>query len=120
MYLDTSLTFPPHSHAARAHSILPYSGVQLMSYDQFKMLILRRRKGDGKLRSPIEQDRLSPVEKIAAGACAGATSVMVTYPLDLIRARLAVQRSNSEYNGIVKAFRMSIQQDVRAAGRAVV
>jgi hypothetical protein len=36
----------------------------------------------------------SPViagEKMVAGALAGGTSVAITYPLDLMRARLAVQ-----------------------------
>jgi hypothetical protein len=42
-------------------------------------------------RSTSQKERLTGAEKILAGAAAGATSVIATYPLDLMRARLAVQ-----------------------------
>ena len=34
---------------------------------------------------------LTPLPRFAAGALAGATAVAVTYPLDLVRAQLAIQ-----------------------------
>jgi len=42
-------------------------------------------------RSTSQKERLTGAEKMLAGAAAGATSVIATYPLDLMRARLAVQ-----------------------------
>jgi len=92
---------------ATVFRVLPYSGVQLMSYDQFKTALLRYKDNEG--------GRLSPVEKIFAGACAGASSVMVTYPLDLVRARLAVQRETNHYRGVGHAFRNIVRREVCTA-----
>lgn len=39
------------------------------------------------------EGRLTAVERLLAGAAAGATSVLCTYPLDVVRARFAVQVS---------------------------
>ncbi|XP_008680155.1 thylakoid ADP,ATP carrier protein, chloroplastic [Zea mays] len=59
--------------------IIPYSAVQLFSYEVYKK-IFRRKDGE-----------LSVFGRLAAGACAGMTSTLVTYPLDVLRLRLAVQ-----------------------------
>eukprot|EP00252_Welwitschia_mirabilis_P001519 TRINITY_DN11382_c0_g1_i2.p1 TRINITY_DN11382_c0_g1~~TRINITY_DN11382_c0_g1_i2.p1 ORF type:complete len:364 (-),score=74.09 TRINITY_DN11382_c0_g1_i2:403-1494(-) len=58
--------------------IIPYSAVQLFAYEFYKKLF----KGGNK--------ELSVVGRLAAGACAGMTSTLVTYPLDVLRLRLAV------------------------------
>lgn len=59
--------------------IIPYSAVQLLAYEVYKKLF---RKKDG---------QLSVVGRLVAGACAGMTSTLVTYPLDVLRLRLAVE-----------------------------
>ncbi|XP_072992934.1 thylakoid ADP,ATP carrier protein, chloroplastic-like [Typha latifolia] len=59
--------------------IIPYSAVQLFSYEVYKKLF---RKKDGEL---------SVIGRLLAGACAGMTSTLVTYPLDVLRLRLAVE-----------------------------
>ncbi|KAJ4972106.1 hypothetical protein NE237_005205 [Protea cynaroides] len=59
--------------------IIPYSAVQLFAYDAYKKL-LRGVNGE-----------LSVIGRLAAGACAGMTSTLVTYPLDVLRLRLAVE-----------------------------
>lgn len=59
--------------------IIPYSAVQLFAYETYKKLL---RGADGEL---------SVVGRLAAGACAGMTSTLVTYPLDVLRLRLAVE-----------------------------
>ncbi|KAM7526476.1 hypothetical protein LguiA_016378 [Lonicera macranthoides] len=59
--------------------IIPYSAVQLVAYDTYKKLF-RRKDGE-----------LSVIGRLAAGACAGMTSTFVTYPLDVLRLRLAVE-----------------------------
>ncbi|XP_020105996.1 probable envelope ADP,ATP carrier protein, chloroplastic [Ananas comosus] len=59
--------------------IIPYSAVQLFSYEVYKKLF---RKKDGEL---------SVLGRLVAGACAGMTSTLVTYPLDVLRLRLAVE-----------------------------
>ncbi|KAL8526674.1 hypothetical protein ACS0TY_015758 [Phlomoides rotata] len=58
--------------------IIPYSAVQLFAYETYKKLF---RGPDGEL---------SVLGRLVAGACAGMTSTFVTYPLDILRLRLAV------------------------------
>jgi hypothetical protein len=38
-----------------------------------------------------KDDQLSVIGRLAAGACAGMTSTLLTYPLDVLRLRLAVE-----------------------------
>ncbi|XP_010558378.1 PREDICTED: thylakoid ADP,ATP carrier protein, chloroplastic [Tarenaya hassleriana] len=59
--------------------IIPYSAVQLFAYETYKRLF---RGKDGEL---------SVIGRLAAGACAGMTSTFITYPLDVLRLRLAVE-----------------------------
>ncbi|TVU22574.1 hypothetical protein EJB05_32284, partial [Eragrostis curvula] len=63
--------------------IIPYSAVQLFSYEVYKK-IFRTKDGE-----------LTVFGRLAAGACAGMTSTLVTYPLDVLRLRLAVQSGHS-------------------------
>ncbi|KAL1919724.1 uncharacterized protein VTP21DRAFT_1655 [Calcarisporiella thermophila] len=60
--------------------IVPYSAVQFAAYEQFKRLFMERGKNE-----------LDTPRRLAAGACAGLTSVACTYPLDIVRTRLSVQ-----------------------------
>ncbi|KAL5550420.1 hypothetical protein UlMin_000596, partial [Ulmus minor] len=59
--------------------VIPYSAVQLFAYETYKKLF---RGKDGEL---------SIIGRLAAGACAGMTSTFITYPLDVLRLRLAVE-----------------------------
>uniref|UniRef100_A0A1J3IF23 Putative envelope ADP,ATP carrier protein, chloroplastic n=1 Tax=Noccaea caerulescens TaxID=107243 RepID=A0A1J3IF23_NOCCA len=59
--------------------VLPYSAVQLLAYETYKKFF----KG--------KDDQLSVIGRLAAGACAGMTSTLLTYPLDVLRLRLAVE-----------------------------
>ncbi|XP_002979461.2 probable envelope ADP,ATP carrier protein, chloroplastic [Selaginella moellendorffii] len=58
--------------------VIPYSAMQLFAYETYKKLF----KGT--------DDELSVLGRLAAGGCAGMTSTLVTYPLDVLRLRLAV------------------------------
>lgn len=58
--------------------IVPYSAVQLVAYEAYKKIF----KGEDK--------ELSVPGRLAAGACAGMTSTLITYPLDVLRLRLVV------------------------------
>ncbi|XP_012573007.1 thylakoid ADP,ATP carrier protein, chloroplastic-like isoform X2 [Cicer arietinum] len=59
--------------------VIPYSAVQLFAYEFYKK-IFKDKNGE-----------LSVVGRLAAGAFAGMTSTFVTYPLDVLRLRLAVE-----------------------------
>ncbi|KAG4936861.1 hypothetical protein JHK84_050969 [Glycine max] len=59
--------------------VVPYSAVQLFAYEIYKKIF----RG--------ENGRLSVAGRLAAGAFAGMTSTFITYPLDVLRLRLAVE-----------------------------
>lgn len=44
---------------------------------------------------------MNSVANTLAGSMAGATSVIFTYPLDLVRVQLAVDTSKKRFNGII-------------------
>ncbi|KAJ7378930.1 hypothetical protein OS493_019626 [Desmophyllum pertusum] len=61
--------------------IVPYTAIQFAAYEEFKKL----------LKIPEDTREQHPIMRLTAGALAGIVSSAVTYPLDLIRTRLAVQ-----------------------------
>ncbi|CAD5122413.1 unnamed protein product [Dimorphilus gyrociliatus] len=79
--------------------IFPYAAIQFTSYEFYKPLALNT-------FGPGHISRLVP------GALAGLTAVLFTYPLDIIRARLAFQGSDTRiYKGIIHALSCMITED---------
>ncbi|KAK9376234.1 mitochondrial carrier domain-containing protein [Lipomyces chichibuensis] len=63
--------------------IVPYSAVQYSSYTIYKELIMEPG------RTELDTSR-----RLSAGAMAGVTSVVATYPLDIVRTRLSIQTAS--------------------------
>ncbi|RHZ47452.1 hypothetical protein CDV55_100855 [Aspergillus turcosus] len=63
--------------------IIPYSAVQFGSYNFYK-----------KFAEPFPDADLSPIRRLLCGGAAGITSVIVTYPLDIVRTRLSIQSAS--------------------------
>ncbi|ODQ77579.1 hypothetical protein BABINDRAFT_163314 [Babjeviella inositovora NRRL Y-12698] len=69
--------------------IFPYSAVQFATFEKIKVSTLK----------PGETE-LDTSTRLWAGGAAGVLSVLVTYPLDLVRARLSIQTASlSQLNG---------------------
>lgn len=51
------------------------------------------------------------MQKIIAGGCAGATACVGTFPLDLIRTRLALQTTQRRYSGIANCARTIFREE---------
>jgi len=73
--------------------IFPYSAIQFAAYERYKIWFSNAAGGD-----------LTAQLRFLSGALAGVTSVIATYPLDLVRTRLSAQR-DAQYSGIGHAFR---------------
>jgi len=77
--------------------IIPINAIQFLSYEKYKNFISNLET------KPGEPRRLSTVGRLTAGALAGMTSTLCTYPLDLIRCRLSAQHEVRKYTGIINA-----------------
>ena len=117
--------------------VFPYSGIQFMVFDFCKHSILRSRRpqplaggakeGGGVASSSSHlHDRkygLTPFESLGAGMVAGIVSVVCTYPLDLVRAQLAVLKHHPRQGSLASAtsninpgFVTVLQENYRRAG----
>ena len=95
---------------------MPYAGIQFAAHDKIKRALLHEGKRlVMKLCAPtisltLYISNLDPVPRFFAGAFAGATAVSFTYPLDLMRARLAVQTHLNERCVRKQVFKFPILQ----------
>lgn len=70
--------------------IFPYAAVQFMSFEAYKRALSKMITGvEMNDISKIPKQSMNHELKFIAGSMAGVTSVLMTYPLDLVRARLA-------------------------------
>lgn len=111
-------------NGAQIIRVCPYSGIQLLSFDVYcRALLAKRRAADGSSGSGSGSNidvgasaaaQLTSIERVAAGAAAGATSVICTYPLDLLRARLAVMRESpqgaAQFRGLYSAAKDMVKK----------
>ncbi|KAM9559725.1 solute carrier family 25 member 16 isoform 1-T2 [Salvelinus alpinus] len=73
--------------------IFPYGAIQFMAFDKYKKILSKQLGISGH------------IHRLMAGSMAGMTAVICTYPLDVIRARLAYQvKGHHRYTGIGNAF----------------
>lgn len=67
--------------------IIPYSAIHFGLYEQYRRQFVKARYGhEDDARIPIH---ISPIIDLLAGSASGATAVLITYPLDFVRTRLA-------------------------------
>jgi len=101
MYVDDGWRGYFKGNGTNIIRIVPYSAAQFAAFEKFKKLLTK----------PGEKD-LTPLNRLNAGAMAGIVSVVVTYPLDLIRTRLSVQSPTQiKYKGIAHAWKMIVREE---------
>lgn len=79
-------------HSATLLRIFPYASTKFVAYEQVRSLLIP------------SADKETSVRRFMAGSISGVISVFVTYPLDLIRVRLAFQTKAQEPANIHQAF----------------
>ncbi|KAF2948343.1 uncharacterized protein [Oryza sativa Japonica Group] len=75
---------------------LPYSAISFYSYERYKKFLQRVPGLD-------EDSNYVGVARLLSGGLAGITAASVTYPLDVVRTRLATQKTTRYYKGIFHA-----------------
>ncbi|XP_004349707.2 grave disease carrier protein [Capsaspora owczarzaki ATCC 30864] len=97
VYRDGGVKAFWRGNGANVVRIAPYSAIQFSSYEAYTKWFL----------APGQSD-ISVMYRLTAGALAGVTATMCTYPLDLIRTRLSVHQQ--EYKGIWDGMRSVFQK----------
>uniref|UniRef100_A0A8D0L654 Mitochondrial coenzyme A transporter SLC25A42 n=1 Tax=Sphenodon punctatus TaxID=8508 RepID=A0A8D0L654_SPHPU len=89
--------------------VIPYAAIQFCAHEEYKQLLGSYYGFQGKT--------LTPLPRFLAGSMAGITAAMVTYPLDLVRARMAVTPKEM-YSNIVHVFiRISREEGLKTLYR---
>lgn len=79
--------------------VAPSKAIELFAYDTVNKNLSPK---------PGEQPKLCIPPSLVAGACAGVSSTLVTYPLELLKTRLTIQRG--VYDGLFDAFIKILQE----------
>ncbi|KAL2135962.1 hypothetical protein VTI74DRAFT_6011 [Chaetomium olivicolor] len=66
-------------HSATVLRIFPYAAIKFLAYEQIRAIVIP------------SKDKETPFRRLISGSMAGVTSVFFTYPLELIRVRLAFE-----------------------------
>ncbi|XP_029355763.1 mitochondrial coenzyme A transporter SLC25A42-like [Echeneis naucrates] len=100
-YMKDGLLSLWRGNSATMVRVMPYAAIQFCSHEQYKNLLGSHFGCQGKV--------LPPFPRFLAGSLAGTTAAMLTYPLDMVRARMAVT-AKEMYSNIVHVF-MCISQE---------
>lgn len=80
-------------HSATLIRIFPYAAVKFLAYEQIRAVVIP---------SP---DKETPFRRLISGSLAGVTSVFCTYPLEVIRVRLAFETKHGMRSSFSKICR---------------
>lgn len=80
--------------------VAPSKAVELFAYDTVKKNLSPQRGDPPKIPIP---------PSLVAGACAGVSSTLLTYPLELLKTRLTIQRG--VYDNLLHAFLKIVQEE---------
>ncbi|KAI4227697.1 MAG: hypothetical protein L6R36_002184 [Xanthoria steineri] len=93
-------------HSATLLRIFPYASIKFLAYEQFRAVLIS---------TPAHE---TPLRRLLSGAAAGVTSVFITYPLEVIRVRLAFEtkhEARSSLSGICRQIYREQQQQPQPA-----
>lgn len=80
-------------HSATLLRIFPYGGIKFLAYEQVRTLLISNK----------EQE--TPLRRFMAGSISGCASVFITYPLEVIRVRLAWETRTEKRMGVTDICR---------------
>uniref|UniRef100_A0A8D2P203 Mitochondrial coenzyme A transporter SLC25A42 n=1 Tax=Zosterops lateralis melanops TaxID=1220523 RepID=A0A8D2P203_ZOSLA len=108
-YLNEGLWSLWRGNSATMVRVIPYAAIQFCAHEEYKQIL-----GD---YYGFQGKALTPFPRFIAGSLAGTTAAMVTYPLDMVRARMAVTPKEM-YSSIVHVFiRISREEGLKTLYR---
>ncbi|RAL04181.1 coenzyme A transporter [Aspergillus ibericus CBS 121593] len=87
-------------HSATLLRIFPYAGIKFLAYEQVRAVVIP------------SHDKETPFRRLISGSLAGITSVFFTYPLELIRVRLAFETKRTSRSSFRDVFRQIYNERV--------
>ncbi|SLM39227.1 mitochondrial carrier protein leu5 [Lasallia pustulata] len=75
-------------HSATLLRIFPYAAIKFLAYEQVRAILIK------------DKSQETPLRRLVSGAVAGVTSVLITYPLEVIRVRLAFETSRASRSSL--------------------
>ena len=90
-------------HSATLLRIFPYAAIKFLAYEQIRNFFIPSR------------DKETPLRRLVSGSFAGLTSVFVTYPLELLRVRMAFETKQSGRSSMLEICRQIYGERVSAA-----
>lgn len=91
--------------------IIPYSSIHFGLYEYYRRIVVTAMYGNRESHHGV-----SPLVDLLAGSGAGATAVLVTYPLDLVRTRLAYITEAGTLSGSSGSSSSSVKEAATAVG----
>ncbi|KAL4807561.1 mitochondrial carrier domain-containing protein [Aspergillus unguis] len=88
-------------HSATLLRIFPYAAIKFLAYEQVRAVVIP------------SHDKETPFRRLISGSLAGITSVFFTYPLELIRVRLAFETKKSSRSSLRDIFRQIYNEQVK-------
>ncbi|TPX10472.1 uncharacterized protein E0L32_008522 [Thyridium curvatum] len=76
-------------HSATLLKIFPYAAIKFIAYEQIRSTIIPRKEYE------------TPIRRLLSGSLAGITSVFFTYPLEVIRVRLAFETKREGRSSLI-------------------
>ncbi|NWI18621.1 S2542 protein, partial [Crypturellus soui] len=108
-YLNEGFWSLWRGNSATMVRVVPYAAIQFCAHEEYKQLLGSYYGFQGKA--------LTPFPRFIAGSLAGTTAAMLTYPLDMVRARMAVTPKEM-YSNIVHVFiRISREEGLKTLYR---
>lgn len=105
-------------NGASVARIIPYAALHFSTYEHYRAALvqaLHSPSADSSAKGHHTSDKRPPVWiDLLAGSCSGATAVVATYPLDLVRTRLAweVEGHNKlKTTGIIRTLQHILRQE---------
>lgn len=80
-------------HSATLLRVYPYAAIKFVAYEQMRSLLIP---------SPAKE---TPLRRLLSGSFAGFTTVLFTYPLEVIRVRLAFETSKDSRSSLTRICR---------------
>lgn len=95
-------------HSATVLRVFPYAGIKFLAYEQIRSIIIPNKEYE------------TPVRRLLSGSMAGATSVFFTYPLEVIRVRLAFETKKDGRSSISSICKQIFHEQPTGSSAAVV